>query len=838
MDTPSPSQLRVRMLGGFDLTGVEGGDLTLPRKKLRALVALLALGPAAGWSRERLTALLWGDRDEEQARGSLRQALAELRRILGESALLTDRDTAAFDRAAVHSDAEDFARLAAAGELEQAAALYRGDLLDGVNLPDAGFADWLLVERTRLHDLAVGVLTRLLDTQSGDAAIATAQRLLQFDPAREETHRALMQLYAVQGNRCQALRQYQLCRDSLQRDLGVKPEPETERLFKEIQSSAKGVMPGQARRPPENDKAASDMNVDPRRGDIGVKSIAEPARPLLDSVAGGATISEQYFGSWRWPATIAAALVLLVLAGAAAWWHPWEPAIEPAAVDRMTLPLPDKSSIAVLPFTNMSGDPEQEYFADGMTDDLITDLSKVSSLFVIARNSTFVYKGQMAETRQVAEDLGVRYVVEGSVRRAGNTVRVNAQLVDTTTGGHVWADRYDSSVTDIFAVQDSIVREIVGALALSLSEGEQEEIARGQTVNVQAREAFQKGWEHYLRFTAEDNAKAAEYFKQAAETDPEYGRAYAALGIVYVRGCQWRWNEELGMTPSIASQTAMGYLSEAERNTSSLTKVAASQIHLYNERHEDALTEAARAIALDPNDPEAHVAMALAMITTGTPKAGLEFVETALRLNPSHPGHYVLAHGMAYFSMNDLERAAAVLGEGLERQPGAVELAPFLAATYARLGRREDARATFLRWQPDANQHQLESVSLRYHFPYPWSADERAVQNRLADGLYIAALPLDVTIATLVKALHHEHFAVRRSAAQDLGRFGPAAVDAVPALINALVDENSWVQTEVVRALGKIGPAAEAAIPALRAIQDDHPNGLLAQQALKDIAGF
>ena len=178
----------------------------------------------------------------------------------------------------------------------------------------------------------------------------------------------------------------------------------------------------------------------------------------------------------RYPGRVAAgAIVLLLLAagGTIAWLRPWQPDIEPASIDRMAFPLPDKPSVAVLPFTNMSADPEQEYFADGMTDDLITDLSKVSSLFVIARNSTFAYKGRSVEMRQVAEDLGVRYVVEGSVRRAGDTVRVNAQLIDTITGGHVWADRYDGSVADIFAVQDAIVREI--------AEGAGPESVRGRT---------------------------------------------------------------------------------------------------------------------------------------------------------------------------------------------------------------------------------------------------------------------------------------------------------------------------------------------------------------------
>jgi len=243
------------MLGGFELTGTDGGSLMLPRKKLRALVALMALAPPDGWPREQLTALLWGGRDEEQARGSLRQGLAELRRILGDAALLTDRETATFDPAAVSADAVEFARLAAAECWEQAAALYRGDLLDGVSLPDAEFADWLLVERTRLRDLAVGVLARLLESQSGSDAIGTAQRLLQLDPAREETHRVLIRLYAAKGDRARALRQYQLCRDSLRRDLGIRPEPETERLSKEIQVSAMRPAP---LLPPQNGQTGPD----------------------------------------------------------------------------------------------------------------------------------------------------------------------------------------------------------------------------------------------------------------------------------------------------------------------------------------------------------------------------------------------------------------------------------------------------------------------------------------------------------------------------------------------------------------------------------------------------
>ncbi|MCH7889066.1 MAG: tetratricopeptide repeat protein [Proteobacteria bacterium] len=520
-----------------------------------------------------------------------------------------------------------------------------------------------------------------------------------------------------------------------------------------------------------------------------VKNVAEPVRVYrvrLDPSASGKAFPAKR--GWRRPAIAAGIAALAVVAGIAVWQRPWEPKVELASVERMAFPLPDKPSIAVLPFVNMSDDPEQEYFADGMTEDLITDLSKVSGLFVIARNSTFVYKGRSVPVRQVSEDLGVRYVLEGSVRRVGDQVRVNAQLIDATTGGHVWADRYDGNVTDIFAVQDAFVREIVAALALNLSESEQQEIASGQTSNIEAREAFQNGWEHYLRYTPEDNATAAEQFKRAVELDPDYGRAYSALGMVYVRGCQWLWNDELGMTAGGAFNTAVQYLTKGEEYSSSLTKVAASQIYLYDRKHDKAFIEAARAVGQDPNDPEAQVAMGLAMITTGRPEAGLEFVETALRLNPNRPNHYVLAHAMAYFTMNDMEQAASVLAAALERDPGAVELAPMLAASYARLGQRDEARAALQLWKPDASQSELRELVISYHFPYRWSG-AREVPERLDGGLEIAALPSDVTVASLLLTLRRAKDPFeRRSAVWTLGQFGPAAKAAVPAIQELLDD--------------------------------------------------
>jgi adenylate cyclase len=585
-----------------------------------------------------------------------------------------------------------------------------------------------------------------------------------------------------------------------------------------------------------------DLNLDDQ-GEVEVKNIARPIRvfrvlidekavALAKPVVAVATQSKIN----RKPFYAAALVASFVLVAGLGWWQPWSPNVVTASVANMAFPLPDKPSIAVLPFTNMSSDPEQEYFADGMTEDLITDLSKVSDLFVIARNTSFTYKGRSVSIPKVAENLGVRYVLEGSVRRSDDQVRVNAQLIDATTGGHLWAERYDGDITDYFAVQDTFVRKIVSALALNLSKSEQDEIARGQTSNLKAREAFQKGWELYQHYTAKDNAEAAKHLKLATKIDPEYGRAYSALSMVYVRGCQWRWNKELGESPNSAFSIAGSFLKKGEINSSSMTKIAASQLYLYDNEHSKAFTEAAGAVALNPNDPEAHIAMGLAMITTGKPEAGLEFVKTALRLSPSHPNHYVLAHAMAYFSMNDLEQAATILVEALDGDPGAVDLAPLLAASYAHLGRRKDARVALLRYQPDASQSELQDIAGSYHYPYKWAYSEGAMKDRLIDGLHIAALPLDVSISNLADALKSKDEDDRIRGARTLALFGPKAVVAVPALIDALADKKLKVRKEVIATLGAIGPAAKPAIPALEALKDEKFMQFVVSRAIKKIA--
>lgn len=268
-------------------------------------------------------------------------------------------------------------------------------------------------------------------------------------------------------------------------------------------------------------------------GEQTVKNIPEPIRSYrVLSYPGAAVhrvvkVKKAVGRTWR-NMVLALTAVVIVSAVVAAWYFYFRSSTAPAeiaAVENMAFPLPDKPSIAVLPFANLSDEPKQDYFTDGLTDDLITDLSQISDLFIIARNSTFAYNGKPVKIKQVAEELGVRYVLEGSVRRAGNLVRINAQLIDATTGHHLWAKRYDGKMGDVFALQDKITRKIVTALAVKLTVAEQEPVARKETDNIEAYDAFLKGWEHCRRLNPDDSAKAVSYFKKAIELEPDYGRA-------------------------------------------------------------------------------------------------------------------------------------------------------------------------------------------------------------------------------------------------------------------------------------------------------------------------
>jgi TolB-like protein/Flp pilus assembly protein TadD len=578
-------------------------------------------------------------------------------------------------------------------------------------------------------------------------------------------------------------------------------------------------------------------------GEQQVKNVEKPVRlyrvgPRARAATATVPANRKRHVGWRW-LTVAAATALIVVAGGVALWKvlgdgSGQP-VEVAAKARMVLPLPDKPSIAVLPFTNMSDEAGQETFTDGMTDDLITDLSKISRLFVISRNSTFVYKGKAVRISQVAEELGVRYVLEGSVQRAGNQMRVNAQLIDALSGGHVWAERFDSNVSDIFAAQDAFVAKIVEALQVTLTPSEKQEIASGKTKDISAKEAFDEGWSLYLRYNAKDTAAAITSLKKAVELDPKYGRAYAALALASFRIVDSLWFKELGMVEDNVWFGALDYIELAKRYPTSLSYTVEALRDAYQGRAEDARRDAGRAIALDPNDPEAHIGMAWALTVSGEPTEALNFVATAMRLNPNYPSHYVLARGTALFTTGDLKQSAEVLEEGVRQNPDAISLFLPLSSVLAQLGRREEARQMLLKFRPGVDQKGLENFPDTYIFPFQWDYEHASVRDRLYDGLRVAGLPLDVTVTSLEAELRAGNPITQLFAAKRLGWFGPAAEQAVPALIASL--KNEHLRQLAIEALGKIGPQAKAAIPDLVALQNEVPIGSYAKDALSKIRG-
>jgi TolB-like protein len=404
----------------------------------------------------------------------------------------------------------------------------------------------------------------------------------------------------------------------------------------------------------------------------------------------------------------------------------------------MAFPLPDKPSIAVLPFTNMSDDPSQEYFADGIAEDLITDLSKLSGLFVISRNSTFTstfsYKGQQVKVRQVAEELGVRYVLEGSVRRAGDQVRINAQLIDATTGGHLWAERYDSTLADVFALQDRISGSIVTALALQLTAAEADQAPVQEAKSVEAYDAFLQGWARFRQGGPEGFADAIGLFEKAIELDPDYARAHGAMALTYFIAGERGFEEAFGIPFRETRHRARGHLRLAMRNPTSLAHGAAALMALKQRLYGEAVAHAERAVALDPSDAGARGNLAYTLFYDNQLDAAISAAETALRLDPNNPALALQWIGRAEFAKGDFDRALEFTERARKHRP-TLGSALFLAAIQAHLGRLEEAKSN-LDVYSDAWSSPPSLAEVMFYWPYK----DPEVAERFTEGLLKAGL--------------------------------------------------------------------------------------------------
>ena len=480
-------------------------------------------------------------------------------------------------------------------------------------------------------------------------------------------------------------------------------------------------------------------------GEQTLKGIDYPVRVYRVSLPDGESIPEpqrsrQFRGTTILRRSIVAisTVVLAMAIGFTYWFNPWNEQGERASQERMAFPLPDKPSVAVLPFDNLSNDPEQEYFADGITEDLITDLSKITGLFVIARNSTFTYKGKSVNVHQVAEELGVRYVLEGSVRRSGDQIRINAQLIDATSGGHVWADRYDGQLSDVFGLQDKVTSNIVTVLSVQLTASDKERFARKQTDNAEAYDEFLKGWNRYVRMTPDNIRETVSHFEKAIQLDPGYARAYAALAATYWQIWRRSWHRELGYQRWHDLRTkAEEFLEIALRDPTPLAHQVSADMLLQDQRHEEAITEAERAIAQDPNDADSYIALAAILSLSGRPEEAITMVERAMRLNPRYPSVYLYELGLAHFGGDRFEEAALSLEKATALNPKDRWSRVLLLATYGQLN-RDDEAAIILNMLEAPHFLDLTSIrNIAYWYPFKSPVDAA----RFSDGLRKAGLP-------------------------------------------------------------------------------------------------
>ncbi len=315
-----------------------------------------------------------------------------------------------------------------------------------------------------------------------------------------------------------------------------------------------------------------------------------------------------------------------------------------------TLPLPDLPSVAVMPFFNIDNEPDKTYFSDGITEDLITDLSNVSNLFVIARNSSFQYKGKSIDVKSVAKDLGVRYILQGSVRKDEKRFRINVQLMDSVTGENIWAERYDGTLENLFEIQDEVTRKITSALSIKLKNNEQKTIEKNESINVDSYDEFLKGWERYWKFTRDDFAIAETHFKKALQLDPDNSRAHAALALIYWKAWQLKWHENHG-TPHEGWRRANKEIELALKKPTSLAYSTKSSMLLINRRYEESIDEAEKAIKLNANDAMAYLALAEALSFSGQPGRAIENAKIGMRLDPNFTHPYLNVIGRSQFDM-------------------------------------------------------------------------------------------------------------------------------------------------------------------------------------------
>lgn len=672
------SIFRLALLGRFELTGPDGAvDLT--SKKLIGLIAYLACTAPQPQGRERLMALLWGSNFEAQARQNLRQAMTRLRRALGPTALLSNGESVSLNPDVITCDVSRFHSLIRTGAQEalaEAVGLYRDRLLADIAIQEEAWLEWIAVERQHLEDLALDALVKLGECQlrTGDAegALRAGRRAAAINDLREDAHRLIIRGLAAGGRRVEAIKHYDRLCDLLKRELDVAPDSVTKRLVDEMRAETG---------PPQASSAAAVADREPL-----VPAPIAPVKPISRSF---------WFrpaAVWPWPSPVvlaAGGLLLMLAVGAALTWAQlWETRIETASVERMAFPLPDKPSIAVLPFTNLSPAAAEDLTSKGLTESLVNALARNPALFVSAHSSTSAYAGQPAAAKRAAEELGVRYIVEGSVKRVGERVRVTTQLVDALSGRVLWSERYQRTAKDVLALEEEITTRIARSLDVRIIYGS--ERAAGGTRSLDAWAAYVKGRTEYLKFTKAGILSARQHLLQALQLDPNYAEAMVALANTYFA--------EMGGARKDAWASALAKIDELDRRAAQIEPrmprlhELRSMMALTRGDNDLALAEAEAMVELDPNGAESHYVLGRMYFFNGQYERAIDSLNRAVRINPHSRASYSSHLAFSHLALGRVDVAIDILEAAAERWPDYSAGPAFLAILYQLAGREAEAR--------------------------------------------------------------------------------------------------------------------------------------------------
>jgi adenylate cyclase len=471
-------------------------------------------------------------------------------------------------------------------------------------------------------------------------------------------------------------------------------------------------------------------------GEQSVKNIEKPVRVyriLTEAEAAGKVIGEKRLKPmpWRW-AAVAAVIVILVAGVFAVWNFYLRPTVEPASVERMAFPLPDKPSIAVLPFKNLSGDPEQEFLADGITESIIGAISRISSLFVIASNSVFTYKGKAVKIQTVSEELGVRNILEGTVQRIGNRLRIHAQLIDATTGGHLWSEKYDREMKDLFSVQDNISKEVLTALRVKIVEGEQARVWAKGTSNIEAYLKFLRAYDIFKSFNKENTILARQICEEAIALDPNYDAPYGLIGVAHLIDLWFHWGES--PRASIKKSEAALKKAVALNPLSDYAWANLGHLYLMQRRYDESVAAGEKSIELNPNGDYNMILLGITFNYVRRYKDAITLFKEGQRRNPYCPAWYIHNAGVSYRGLGRWDEAIVECQRALNRNPDHFPALNVMASVYGMAGRLDEGRAVV---EKILKMNPKYSIAATASWPFKHKSDAEAAR----DGLRKVGIP-------------------------------------------------------------------------------------------------